>query len=206
MWALVVGGVLVILACVLAAPLIVLLILPSRAEPKPSVGVVRSTLPPITAILLVPTPTPVVATDTTVLPTDTPVPPTSPSVLPTDTPVPPTDPPVLPTNTPLPPTSTPTVPPPTPTRRPAGVGQIAFVSNRDGNDEIYVMNPDGSNQRRLTNTPGEDWHPAWSPDGTKILFQCMSGGTFNVCVVNADGSGLTQIAQEGKQPAWQAMP
>ena len=109
---------------------------------------------------------------------------------------------------PVAPTSTPTVPPPTPTARPAGVGQIAFVSNRDGNDEIYVMNPDGSNQRRLTNTPGEDWHPAWSPDGTKILFQCMSGGTFNVCVINADGSGYTQITNWTKddglaqRPVW----
>jgi Tol biopolymer transport system component len=55
------------------------------------------------------------------------------------------------------------------------------------------MNPDGSNQRRLTNTPGENWHPAWSPNGTRIVFQCMSGGTFNVCVINADGSGYTQI-------------
>jgi TolB protein len=109
---------------------------------------------------------------------------------------------------PVAPTSTPTIPPPTSTPRPAGVGQIAFVSNRDGNDEIYVMNPNGSNQRRLTNTPGEDWHPAWSPDGTKILFQCMSGGTFNVCVVNADGSGYTQITNWTKddglaqRPVW----
>jgi hypothetical protein len=120
-------------------------------------------------------------------------------VVATDTPIAPVPP---------PPTSTPTVPPPTPTRKPVGVGQIAFVSNRDGNDEIYVMNPDGSNQRRLTNTPGEDWHPAWSPDGTRILFQCMSGGTFNVCMINADGSGYTQITNWTKddglaqRPVW----
>ena len=201
-WTLVVSGVLVILACVLVAALIVLLVLPSRTDPTPSVGVVRSTLPPITAIPLSPTTTPTL-TDTPVPPTDTPVPPTATSVPLTDTPVPPT-------NTPLPPTSTPTVPlpTPTPTRKPAGVGQIAFVSNRDGNDEIYVMNPDSSNQRRLTNTAGEDWHPAWSPDGNRILFQCMSGGTFNVCVVNADGSGYTQITNwtkdEGlaQRPVW----
>jgi WD40 repeat protein len=108
-------------------------------------------------------------------------------------------------------TDTPTAPPPpppTPTPRTVRVGQIAFVSNRDGNDEIYVMNPDGSNQRRLTNTPGEDWHPAWPPDGTKILFQCMSGGTFNVCMINADGSGYTQITNWTKddglaqRPVW----
>jgi len=38
---------------------------------------------------------------------------------------------------------------------------IAFVSNRDGNDEIYVMTPLGNNQRRLTNNPVFDRAPAW---------------------------------------------
>jgi Tol biopolymer transport system component len=198
-WFLAIGCVLVILIVVLVAALIVFLVLPSRTKSKPSVGV-KPTLPQITAIPWGPTSTPT--------PTDTPVPPTDTPVPPTDTPVPLTDTPVLTPNAPLPLTSTPTVPPPTPTPRSAGVGQIAFVSNRDGNDEIYVMDPDGSNQRRLTNTPGEDWHPAWSPHGTKILFQCMSGGTFNVCVINADGSGYTQITNWTKddglaqRPVW----
>jgi TolB protein len=206
-WALALGGVLVILACVLAAALIALWVLPSRAKPTPSVGSAKPTLPPITAIALGPTSTPQPIA-TPVPPTDTPVPSTDTPMLPTDTPVPPTETPPPPTDTPLPPTSTPTVPPPTPTRKPASVSQIAFVSNRDGNDEIYVMNPDGSDQRRLTNNPGEDWHPAWSPDGTKILFQCMSGGTFNVCMVSADGSGYTQITNWTKddglaqRPVW----
>ena len=41
--------------------------------------------------------------------------------------------------------------------------QIAFVSDRDGNDEIYVMSADGSNQTRLTSDPATDQQPAWSP-------------------------------------------
>jgi TolB protein len=41
--------------------------------------------------------------------------------------------------------------------------RIAFVSNRGGNEEIYVMNADGSGQRRLTRNPADDIHPAWSP-------------------------------------------
>ena len=41
--------------------------------------------------------------------------------------------------------------------------RIAFVSDRDGNMEIYVMNADGSSQTNLTNHPGYDTHPVWSP-------------------------------------------
>ena len=41
--------------------------------------------------------------------------------------------------------------------------KIAFVSDRDGDWEIYVMNADGSGQTNLTNNPEDDWAPAWSP-------------------------------------------
>jgi Tol biopolymer transport system component len=44
---------------------------------------------------------------------------------------------------------------------------VAFVSRRDGNEEIYVMNADGSGQRRLTRTPWNDKSPAWSPAQTR---------------------------------------
>ena len=49
---------------------------------------------------------------------------------------------------------------------PGGNGRIAFESSRDGNLEIYSMNPDGSGQTNLTNDPAEDTDPVWSPDGT----------------------------------------
>ena len=41
--------------------------------------------------------------------------------------------------------------------------KIAFVSFRDGNDEIYVMDADGSNQSRLTSNSADDWFPSWLP-------------------------------------------
>jgi len=44
---------------------------------------------------------------------------------------------------------------------------------------------------------------SWSPDGSKIVIAASQEGLW---LVNADGSGLTQIAQEGKQPSWQAVP
>src|SRR5262245_53744104 len=49
-------------------------------------------------------------------------------------------------------------------------GKIAFTSDRDGNQEIYLMNNDGSGQLRLTNNPGTDAFPTFSPDGRKIAF------------------------------------
>ena len=57
----------------------------------------------------------------------------------------------------------------------AAQAQIAFSSNRDGNDEIYVMDADGENQQNLTNNPHADDSPAWlnspfsvSPAGKKF--------------------------------------
>ena len=41
--------------------------------------------------------------------------------------------------------------------------RIAFVSDRDGNSEIYVMDADGGNPQRLTNNDFDDWYPSWSP-------------------------------------------
>ena len=42
-------------------------------------------------------------------------------------------------------------------------GKIAFISERDGNPEVYVMNADGSEQTRLTNNKSNDQDPYWSP-------------------------------------------
>jgi Tol biopolymer transport system component len=66
--------------------------------------------------------------------------------------------------------------------------RIAFVSKRDGNDEVYVINVDGSGLRNLTRNPARDGHPAWSSDGRQIGFTSNRGGNRDIYVMNADGS------------------
>jgi Tol biopolymer transport system component len=74
--------------------------------------------------------------------------------------------------------------------------QFAYVTSRGmNNEEIYVMNTDGTERTRLTDIPGNDhWPPTWSPDGTRIAF--TSDGTDDngeIYVMNSDGSGLTKL-------------
>ena len=76
--------------------------------------------------------------------------------------------------------------------------RIVFTSNRDRQAEIYVMNRDGSGQRRLTHRPGDDFMPRFSRDGGRIAFTSLPG---TVMVMNADGSGLRRIAA-GTDPDW----
>ena len=61
---------------------------------------------------------------------------------------------------------------------------IAFVSNRDGRAEIYVMGSDGSNPRRLTDHPAEDRSPSWSPDGRHIAFVSNRDGDWEIYVMD----------------------
>jgi hypothetical protein len=72
-------------------------------------------------------------------------------------------------------------------------GEIAFVSRRSGNSEIWSMNSDGSNQTNLTNNAALDYDPAWSPDGTRIAFVSDRKGKSQIFVMNADGSDPVQL-------------
>jgi Tol biopolymer transport system component/serine/threonine protein kinase len=94
--------------------------------------------------------------------------------------------------------------------------RIAFVTDRDGpdpignfgNQEIYVMNPDGTGQRRLTYEKAEDMTPAFSPDGRKIAFTSRRAGVLYLFLMNADGTDQRPLAQSperaisGTEPTW----
>ena len=140
-------------------------------------------------------------TATPVPPTHTPAPPPT-QVPPTATPMPPTD---TPTATSVPPTHTP-APTPTATQLPplggSGGGVIAFFSDRDGNEEIYIMNVDGSDPQRLTDNPAYDAWPVWSPDGSQIAFTSTRNGKADIYVMNADGSNLRQLTQHSAGDIW----
>lgn len=98
-------------------------------------------------------------------------------------------------------TETPTPLPPA--LRSLPTGKIAFQSNRDGNEEIYVMNADGSFLSRLTNDPAVDVFPAWSPDGSRVVFSSDRDGNPEIYVMNADGSNLRRLTND---PAADALP
>jgi TolB protein len=88
----------------------------------------------------------------------------------------------------------------TPTTR-----RIAFVSDRDGNPEIYTVNADGSAPRRLTNNPSDDNSPCWSPDHQRLAFVSWRDGSAQIYLVKADGSGLLRLTQDAGPnagPAW----
>lgn len=88
--------------------------------------------------------------------------------------------------------------------------RILFESTRDGNPEIYVMDPvadpGGKNATNLTNNPAIDADPAWSPDRKQIAFQSNRRGKEGIWVMNADGSSPTELTRDkaanDTNPTW----
>lgn len=72
-------------------------------------------------------------------------------------------------------------------------GRIAWVSDRDGNEEVYVM--EHHMPRRISNSAGRDLHPYWSPDGTSLLYNTQEHGSFDVVRVEL-ATGATERLTE----------
>lgn len=86
-----------------------------------------------------------------------------------------------------------------------GTPKIAFTSNRNGDTEIYIMNPDGSQQVNLTEHPAADFDPAWSPTGEQILFNSNRDGQWDLYLMDADGKNVRKVfaeVEDRRDPTW----
>lgn len=74
--------------------------------------------------------------------------------------------------------------------------RIAFMRHPifESVSEIFVVNSDGSNERNLTNNPLDDREPNWSPDGTKIAFASNRDHTYEIYVMNTDGTNVQKLS------------
>jgi len=87
--------------------------------------------------------------------------------------------------------------------------RVVFQSDRDGDDEIYIIDIDGSHATRLTSTPGRDAHPSFSRDGKNIAFQSPRDGTdplqVEIYTMASDGSNQKRVTRLGGfsgVPSW----
>lgn len=79
--------------------------------------------------------------------------------------------------------------------------RIAYASNESGNFELYIANLDGTGAVKLTNTPDDELRPAWSPDGTRLVYDVGVADTTikrDLFIINADGTGARQLATGGR--------
>jgi Tol biopolymer transport system component len=80
---------------------------------------------------------------------------------------------------------------------------IAFVSDREGSEALFVVRADGSGVRRLTGELPDVSHPAWSADGQRIAFN--GSPSSDIYLINLDGSGVTKITSDAGAnfyPTW----
>jgi eukaryotic-like serine/threonine-protein kinase len=84
--------------------------------------------------------------------------------------------------------------------------RFVYRLSRRTQDDIIVINRDGTNQRDLTNDAAFDRYPRWSPDGKKIAFASDRSGIYEIWTIDADGTNLRQITFSGRDgtsiPIW----
>lgn len=84
--------------------------------------------------------------------------------------------------------------------------RIAVGKIVDGNQDIYVMDVDGRNAKRITTDPADDFAPAWIPSGKQIVFNNRTAGKPEIYIINSDGTGLKRLTFSGEfrsyNPSW----
>lgn len=82
---------------------------------------------------------------------------------------------------------------------------LAFVTDRDGNWEIYSLSLGGSEQTNLTNHGADDWVPVWSPGGGRLAFQSDRDGNWEIYVLDLESGAQTNLTShpaDDWDPAW----
>ena len=83
--------------------------------------------------------------------------------------------------------------------------KIVFTSTQDGGNQIYTMNPDGSDQINLSRSDDWDTEPVWSPNGEQILFVSDRDGLSDLYIMDADGRGARKVFRDNEyrtNPTW----
>jgi TolB protein len=94
---------------------------------------------------------------------------------------------------------------PTATPFPAASGRIIFVSNRDGQNNLYITSADGSQVERLTTNIAEDTTPRISPDGTRVAYVSTVNNNTDIYVIDINTRAITQVTnapEKDSSPTW----
>jgi len=79
---------------------------------------------------------------------------------------------------------------------------LAWVSTRDGNQEIYSMELANQKVQRLTQDQGFDNNPNWKPDGSRIVYSSSRFGNFEICSMKKDGTGVLRLTNDSAMDVW----
>lgn len=82
---------------------------------------------------------------------------------------------------------------------------IAFISDRAGTSDVYIMRPNGDELLALTDTSDLDTNPTWSPDSNRLAFVSNRDGARTIYMMQADGSNVQRLldaVSEDSRPAW----
>jgi Tol biopolymer transport system component len=71
--------------------------------------------------------------------------------------------------------------------------RIVYAHGEKISSNIFILKPDGTDRRQLTNTQARDWEAVWSPDGTAIAFTSNRDGDYEIFLMKPDGTGLKQL-------------
>lgn len=83
--------------------------------------------------------------------------------------------------------------------------QIVYMSERDGNRDLFIMDLEGNDVRQLTDSPAYDYEPNWAPDGEHIAYVSRSSGNSEIYVMDVDGGNVVQLTENPAldwRPVW----